>query len=50
MMLPTLISVSLAPGSYVFCACAAVTVIVMAAATAMANAPRVKLGILSSPL
>src|SRR5690242_6151380 len=51
MMLPILISVSLAPGSYFFCALAAVTVIAAAVAnTAMAIRLLMRAGIASLPL
>src|SRR5664279_1344788 len=50
MMLPTRISVSLAPGSYFFCACAAVAVIAATAANpASAIRRRIRAGIVLSP-
>jgi len=51
MILPTLISVSLAPGSYFFCAFAALAIIVAAAAIAIrAIKLRIRAGIVLSRL
>src|SRR5712664_4470763 len=50
MMLPTLISVSLAPGSYFFCADAAVAAMAAAVSTARATKFLTRAGIVFSPL